>query len=151
MPTENTHKVGLLRAHELAHTRGVLHVLAQKQPSDVPNQPYDAQGPQGAVNRTRHTLAWLVSPAGQAYLARHAIGHMVVAAIENFIACAGAVTPGDYACVLRTRVTAGTCQLGVSAGVEVPRDCLARAQQAGSHLTVGKVIAQRCPGLRDDD
>ena len=151
VPSQNVHKVEVFRQHEQARYPGVVLSKLLNQPSDVPEQPFDDEGVQGAFNRTRHFLDWLASCEGQQFLQEQQVGHVVVDAMENFIACRDAATPSDHACVIRTDLGAMTCQVGVTVGVTVPRDCLAQSQAAQGGVTVGKLMAAAQPSIADHD
>ncbi|KAK4132810.1 hypothetical protein BT67DRAFT_424801 [Trichocladium antarcticum] len=172
IPTKNTHKAALIRAHLLQHKPADIRLQFRTFDADpgVGEQPYDSAGLQGAVNRcldaARQAAAAGVDGAGA-----DGVGWFLVGSVENYIArpggrpwreWGGEGRPVDYGVVVFARVELDDAgaggvwewRVGLSEGVTVPVEYWRRAEADGfedaegryGKRTVGEVLAASVRG-----
>jgi non-canonical (house-cleaning) NTP pyrophosphatase len=146
IPTENEFKVKVLQDKMKAHLeridfKGELVTHVEDFESDVGKQPYEEKGQEGACNRIRNALTWVMN--NQKLLQDKCIGTVMISAIENSIN--RKEDPAvDYGTVIFYNATLNKTAATLSHGVTVPQVFLDMAQARGfddDEEKCGKVTA----------
>jgi hypothetical protein len=171
LPTENSFKRNIVESKISTYlgpkrlNRLIIQQLEDIS-SDVGNQPYDEKGLEGACNRIRNAVDWLMRN-GKSVLEEKKVGTVLVVGIENYIErkivasivddsidrdqgddnCTAAI---DYGIVMIYNATTMKAAAAVSRGVGVQKAFLDEAEALGfddeerkcGKVTVGEVLAK---------
>ncbi|KAH7009079.1 uncharacterized protein B0I36DRAFT_437097 [Microdochium trichocladiopsis] len=149
IPTENEHKITIIKEYFAKLVAEKTEVTYERIPvrSGVGEQPYNAAGALGALNRIRNAVA-SIKASGETM-------NTFVVAIENYIQVKGIDRPTDFGIIVAYSVTDDTYAVKVSDGVTIDKDFVEAAQMYGHEsnnedfgsVTVGGVLASRFPPI----
>ncbi|KAH7012142.1 uncharacterized protein B0I36DRAFT_436771 [Microdochium trichocladiopsis] len=149
IPTENKHKITIIKEYFAKLVAEKTEVTYDRIPvrSGVGEQPYNAAGALGALNRIQNAVA-SIKASGETM-------NTFVVAIENYIQVKGIDRPTDFGIIVAYNVTDDTYAVKVSDGVTIDKDFVEAAQMYGyesnnenfGSVTVGGVLASRFPSI----
>lgn len=131
---------------ERTNFKGRLVTHVDEFESGVGEQPYDEKGLEGAYNRLRNALTWLMN--NEKLLEDERVGTVMIAAIESYIQRGNPAV--DYGVVIFYNAMLDKAAATLFCGVTVPQDFLNEAEAGGfddnekkrGKITLGKVLEQ---------